>query len=87
MSSFILGFLQDSRSWILFPERVNFYSSNDNKEFTLIDGVDNQNQPTREAVLLLKFSIQKFKEAEFFTRTDKVASLYLLFLNIIEKRF
>ena len=58
VSSFILGFLQDSRSWILFPERVNFYSSNDNKEFTLIDGVDNQNQPTDNEVKIAKFKKQ-----------------------------
>ena len=87
MSSFILGFLQDSRSWILFPERVNFYSSNDNKEFTLIDGVDNQNQPTREAVLLLKFSIQKFKEAEFLTNCHSRFECICFFANIIEKWF
>jgi hypothetical protein len=56
--SFILGFLQDSRSWILFPERVNFYSSNDNKEFTLIDGLDNHNQPTDNEVKIVKFKKQ-----------------------------
>ncbi len=87
MSSFILGFLQDSRSWILFPERVNFYSSNDNKEFTLIDGVDNQNQPTREAVLLLKFSIQKIKETEFFNEQTQSLRFICFFANIIEKQF
>lgn len=35
-----LGCLQDTRSWIVFPSRVNFYSSDDNKTFNLIDGVD-----------------------------------------------
>jgi hypothetical protein len=38
----------------------------------------------REVVLLLRFSIQKFKEAEFFTRTDRFCRalslrVYLLF--------
>ena len=28
--------LQDSRAWILLPNRVNFYASEDNKNFTLI---------------------------------------------------
>ncbi len=38
---FSAGFLQDSRSWILMPKKVEFYSSNDNKNFQLIATVDN----------------------------------------------
>lgn len=33
---FSLRFLQDSRSWILFPPTVSFYVSGDNKNFTLL---------------------------------------------------
>jgi hypothetical protein len=41
-----------------------------------------------EKRFFLMFSIQKFKEAEFFTRTDKVASSEFASLQIsIEKRF
>ena len=46
----------------------------------------------REVVLLLRFSIQKFKEAEFFTRTDRFFvychfEFICFFANIIEKLF
>ncbi len=34
-----LNCLQDSRSWILFPTVVSFYTSDDNKNFTLADSV------------------------------------------------
>jgi len=34
-----LNCLQDSRSWILFPTVVSFYTSDDNKNFTLVDSV------------------------------------------------
>lgn len=34
-------FLQDSRSWILMPVKVEYYVSNDNKNFSLVAAVDN----------------------------------------------
>lgn len=36
LSTFEAGFLQDSRSWILMPVKVEFYASSDNKTFVLI---------------------------------------------------
>ena len=38
-------FLQDSRAWILMPVKAEFYSSSDNKNFTLIATVDNTVKP------------------------------------------
>ncbi|RZJ72484.1 GH92 family glycosyl hydrolase [Flavobacterium sp.] len=34
-------FLQDSRAWILMPTKVEFYISNDNKDFKLVKTVEN----------------------------------------------
>jgi len=51
VSSFSAGFLQDSRSWILMPTKVAFYTSMDNINFALaatvlntVEPNDNQNQ-------------------------------------------
>ena len=51
VSSFSAGFLQDSRSWILMPTKVEFYTSLDNLNFALaatvlntVEPNDNQNQ-------------------------------------------
>lgn len=38
-------FLQDSRSWILMPAKVEYYASNDGKTFILISTVNNDVQP------------------------------------------
>jgi predicted alpha-1,2-mannosidase len=35
------NFLQDSRSWILMPVKVEYYASDNNKDFKLIGSVDN----------------------------------------------
>ena len=43
-------FLQDSRSWILMPDRVEFYASDDNENFRLIDTVNNIVAPKDETV-------------------------------------
>ncbi len=36
------NFLQDTRSWILFPTKVEFYISNDNINFTLVETFENK---------------------------------------------
>lgn len=57
-----LDCLQDTRSWIVFPSRVNFYSSEDNITFNLIDGVDSQieaNDYTSRAVKFEKMFSKK----------------------------
>jgi hypothetical protein len=46
------GFLQDSRSWILFPTQVEYYVSNDGKEFTLLNKSKNEIPPSDENVTI-----------------------------------
>ena len=41
VSNFSATFLQDQRSWILMPTKVEYYSSSDNINFTLITSVAN----------------------------------------------
>ncbi|KAF2515109.1 alpha-mannosidase [Flavobacterium salilacus subsp. salilacus] len=48
-------FLQDSRSWILMPTKVEFYTSDDNKNFTLIDTIENTIAPQDYAVQVTDF--------------------------------
>ncbi|NDI99988.1 alpha-mannosidase [Flavobacterium sp. LaA7.5] len=48
-------FLQDSRSWILMPTKVEFYTSDDNKNFTLIDTIENTIAPQDYAIQVTDF--------------------------------
>lgn len=41
VSSISANFLQDQRSWILMPTQVEFYVSNDNVNFELVDTISN----------------------------------------------
>lgn len=45
VSAFSATFLQDQRSWILMPTRVEYYVSNDNVNFTLVGTVKNNLDP------------------------------------------
>jgi predicted alpha-1,2-mannosidase len=45
VSNFSATFLQDSRSWILMPTKVDYYSSLDNVNFTLIGTIENKLDP------------------------------------------
>jgi predicted alpha-1,2-mannosidase len=42
VSAFSAGFLQDTRSWILMPTKVEFYVSNDNKDYKLVASEENK---------------------------------------------
>lgn len=42
VSNISTGFLQDNRSWIWYPEKVDYYVSNDGKEFTHIKSIKNE---------------------------------------------
>ena len=62
ISYFNVNCLQDSRSWILMPTQINFYSSNDNKKFTLIESIDNTSiLPEDETVRLKTYEKQLAK--------------------------
>jgi len=47
VSTFSATFLQDQRSWILMPTKVEYYSSTDNVNFTLIQSVANDVDPKK----------------------------------------
>lgn len=40
-----VNFLQDTRSWILMPTKVEFYISNNHQTFELVDSIDNTIDP------------------------------------------
>lgn len=45
ISELSANFLQDSRSWILMPAKVEFYTSTDNVNFTLVKTIENTLDP------------------------------------------
>jgi predicted alpha-1,2-mannosidase len=57
VSNFSATFLQDSRSWILMPTKVDYYSSIDNVNFTLIGTIENNLDP--------KFDENKIQNFEY----------------------
>lgn len=70
VSSFSSTFLQDQRSWILMPTKVEYYSSSDNVNFTLITTVANDVDPKKDENTIKDFS---FKSAQpIYARYIKV---------------
>jgi predicted alpha-1,2-mannosidase len=53
-----VNFLQDSRSWILFPKEMEIYTSEDNVSFTLAGNVICSVSPKEEKVFVQKFEKQ-----------------------------
>jgi hypothetical protein len=56
-----LNFLQDSRSWILFPASVSFYVSVDGKKFNLLETIPSNEKPENEKEQVRKFEKQLAK--------------------------
>ncbi len=56
LSNFSSTFLQDQRSWILMPTKVEYYSSTDNINFTLITTVTNDVDPKKDENTIKDFS-------------------------------
>ena len=52
---FRADFLQDSRSWILMPTKVEYYVSTDNVNFTLAKTVINTVKPEDNSLQVVKF--------------------------------
>jgi len=61
VSSFSSTFLQDQRSWILMPTKVEYYSSSDNVNFTLITTVTNDVDPKKDENTIKDFSFTASK--------------------------
>lgn len=59
ISKISIGFLQDQNSWIFMPEEIEFYSSADGKNFTLIGTDKNTIGWNEKGTILHDFSIQK----------------------------
>lgn len=54
-------FLQDSRAWILMPAKVEYYASDDNLNFTLVQTVENSINPQQTDVIVLPFEAKLSK--------------------------
>lgn len=61
VSSFSSTFLQDQRSWILMPTKVEYYSSTDNINFTLITSVANDVDTRRDENIIKDFNFKSAK--------------------------
>jgi len=58
-------FLQDSRSWILMPTKVEFYVSTDNVSFNLVGTVENDIDPKETENKIKNFSLVNEINAKF----------------------
>src|SRR5690606_34924395 len=45
------SFLQDSRSWILMPVKVEYYVSNNNRDFTLVKTIETKTDARQDNVI------------------------------------
>jgi predicted alpha-1,2-mannosidase len=55
VSELSANFLQDSRSWILMPTKVEFYVSMDNIHFTLVKSIENKLDPKETETKIIDF--------------------------------
>ena len=62
VNNFSATFLQDSRSWILMPTQVDYYTSSDNVNFALAGSVSNDIDPKETENKIKNFSFQASKE-------------------------
>ena len=62
ISNFSATFLQDSGSWILMPTKVDYYSSLDNVNFTLIGTIENNLDPKFDKNKIENFEYKSPKE-------------------------
>jgi predicted alpha-1,2-mannosidase len=62
VSNFSSTFLQDSRSWILMPNKVAYYSSTDNVNFNLLGTINNTLDPKETENKIRNFSLQLEKK-------------------------
>jgi hypothetical protein len=67
MDLHILGIsaLQDMRAWIMFPTEVSFYGSTDNKNYELLQKLENKIDPTEQIPQTFNFETQLKNEKQF----------------------
>jgi hypothetical protein len=75
LSNFSATFLQDQRSWILMPTKVEYYSSSDNVNFTLITTIANDIDPKKDENTIKDFNFTSSKPIN--TRYIKVKAYNL----------
>ena len=63
-----VGFLQDSRSWILFPTRVVFYGSTDSVHFEEIGTVINEVPENNVSVQRKEFELHDIEKNYHYIR-------------------
>ncbi|MBS4042784.1 MAG: GH92 family glycosyl hydrolase [Chitinophagaceae bacterium] len=71
LSEISANFLQDTRSWILFPTKVEFYTSNDNIKFTLVQTLEN-NIPANDYTIQSQKLKFKSQNENLFARYIKI---------------
>jgi predicted alpha-1,2-mannosidase len=59
ITSISTNFLQDQRSWILMPTKVEYYVSDDNVNFTLIETIQNTIDPKHDESITKSFDSTK----------------------------
>ena len=62
VSNFSATFLQDSRSWIVMPTKVEYYVSSDNVNFSLIGTIENKIDPKQDENQIVNFEYKSNKE-------------------------
>ena len=65
ITTFGATFLQDSRSWILMPTKVEYYVSSDNINFTLAGTIENKLDPKDTENTIQKFVFDKELKAKY----------------------
>ncbi len=61
VSNFSATFLQDQRSWIMMPTKVEYYSSSDNVNFILITSIANDVDPKKDENTIKDFNFTSSK--------------------------
>jgi predicted alpha-1,2-mannosidase len=65
------GFLQDNRSWIWFPEYVDFYVSSDGKDFTKLKQIKNDFSLKQEGSFTKEFEFNTTTKARYIKMSAK----------------
>lgn len=71
----MVGFLQDTRAWIYYPKFVEFYSSIDGKEFSILSREEKDQNEKREEVGKKDITTQKESRARYikiFAKNEEV---------------
>ena len=58
IQNFSSNYLQDSRSWILMPTKVDYFISSDNVNFTFVGSVQNEIKPFENETFIKNFEYQ-----------------------------